>query len=88
VRHDDRFELAAPVPLNLVCFRHKAGDAANQAIMDRLNQSGDLCLTHTKLNGKLTLRLSIGQTNTKARHVERAWERIVEESEKCVVADK
>ena len=80
VREDDRFELAAPVPLNLVCFLHKAGDAANQTIMDRLNRSGDLFLTHTKLNGKLTLRLSVGQMHTKARHVERAWERIKEEA--------
>ena len=81
VRNDDRFELAAPAPLNLVCFRHKAGDDANQQIMDRLNQSGDLFLTHTKLNGKLTLRLSVGQMNTQAKHVERAWKRILEEAE-------
>jgi aromatic-L-amino-acid/L-tryptophan decarboxylase len=80
VRDDDRFEIAAPVPLNLVCFRHKDGNAANQQIMDRLNRSGDLYLTHTKLNGKLTLRLCVGQTNTKERHVERAWERIREEA--------
>ena len=80
VRHDDRFEVTVPVPLNLVCFRHKAGDTANQQIMDRLNRSGDMFLTHTKLSGKLTLRLSIGQTNTQARHVERAWERIREEA--------
>jgi aromatic-L-amino-acid decarboxylase len=80
VRKDDHFELAAPVPLNLVCFRHKGGDAKNQAVMDRLNRSGDLFLTHTKLNGKLTLRLSVGQTNTTARHVQKAWERIKEEA--------
>ena len=82
VRKDDTFELAAPVPLNLVCFRHKSGDPANQTIMDRLNQSGDLFLTHTKLNGELTLRLSVGQTHTKARHVENAWKRIQEEAKK------
>jgi aromatic-L-amino-acid decarboxylase len=86
VRNDARFELAAPVPLNLVCFRHKAGDAANQTIMERLNKSGDLFLTHTKLNGKLTLRLSVGQTNTQARHVEKAWKRICEEAEKLATA--
>jgi aromatic-L-amino-acid/L-tryptophan decarboxylase len=80
VRNDDRFELAAPVPLNLVCFRHKGGDAVNQRIMDGLNRSGDLYLTHTKLNGKLTLRLSVGQTHTKARHVKNAWKRIREEA--------
>jgi len=82
VRKDDRFELAALAPLNLICFRHKAGDEANQAIMDRLNRSGDLFLTHTKLNGKLTLRLCVGQTNTQARHVENAWRRIKEEAGK------
>ena len=76
VSQDARFELAAPVPLNLVSFRHKGGDAANQAIMDRLNQSGDLFLTHTKLNGKLTLRFCVGQTNTQERHVETGWKRI------------
>jgi aromatic-L-amino-acid decarboxylase len=82
VRKDGRFEVAAPVPLNLVCFRHKGGDAANQTIMDRLNGSGDLFLTHTKLNGRLTLRFSVGQTHTQLRHVERAWQRIREEAGK------
>ena len=82
VRNDKNFELAAPVPLNLVCFRHKAGDRANQVILDRLNRSGDLFLTHTKLNGQMTLRLCIGQTDTQARHVERAWRRIREEAER------
>ena len=82
VREDADFELAAPVPLNLVCCRHKAGDEANQTIMDRLNRSGNLFLTHTKLNGKLTLRLCVGQTNTQARHVENAWKRISEEAQK------
>lgn len=81
VRDDSRFELAAPVPLNLVCFRHKGGDAANQSLMDRLNRSGDLYLTHTKLNDRFTLRLCIGQANTQRRHVERAWCRIREEAE-------
>src|SRR6202522_4591561 len=80
VRGDKNFELAAPTPLNLVCFRHKGGDVVNQTIMAALNRSGHLFLTHTKLNGKLTLRLCVGQTNTQARHVERAWTRIREES--------
>src|SRR5438105_5529109 len=82
LRKDERFEIAAPAPLNLVCFRHKAGDAVTQALMDRLNRSGDLYLTHTRLNDKLTLRFCIGQTNTKARHVEHAWQRIQEETAK------
>jgi aromatic-L-amino-acid decarboxylase len=82
VKKDDRFELAAPVPLNLVCFRHKGGDESNQTLMDRLNRSGDLYLTHTRLNNRMTLRLCVGQTNTTAHHVERAWKRIQEEAGK------
>jgi len=82
VRRDDRFELAAPAPLNLVCFRHCGGDESNQRLMDRLNQSGGLYLTHTRLNDRLTLRFCVGQTNTTQRHVERAWERIQEEAGK------
>jgi aromatic-L-amino-acid/L-tryptophan decarboxylase len=81
VHADGRFELAAEPPLNLVCFRHWGGDAANQALMDALNRSGDLYLTHTKLDGKVTLRMSIGQTHTERRHVERAWARICEEAD-------
>jgi len=80
VRSDSRFELAAPASLNLVCFRLRSGDQANQTLMDRLNGSGDLYLTHTKLDGKLTLRLCVGQTNTEARHVERAWQRIQQQT--------
>jgi len=80
VRADSRFDLAAPAPLNLVCFRHKGGDSVNQGIMDRLNGSGDLYLTHTKLNDRLTLRICIGQTSTQRRHVERAWQRLREEA--------
>ena len=67
------FELAAPAPLNLVCFRHRGGDEINRHILERLNQSGEMYLTHTMLNGKFTLRLCVGQTQTAARHVERAW---------------
>ncbi len=81
-RKDDRFEVAAPAPLNLVCFRHRGGDAATQTIMERLNRSGDLYLTHTKLNDKFTLRFCVGQTNTTLQHVEKAWKRIQEEAGK------
>jgi aromatic-L-amino-acid decarboxylase len=63
-------------PLNLVCFRHRDGDEFNQKIMERLNTSGDLYLSHTRMNDRLTLRLCVGQTNTELRHVERAWRKI------------
>ncbi|MCX7681649.1 MAG: pyridoxal-dependent decarboxylase [Anaerolineae bacterium] len=76
VEADDRFELAAPVPLNLVCFRHKGGDEANLKLMERLNRSGELYLTHTRLGERIVLRFCVGQTNTERRHVERAWSMI------------
>lgn len=78
IRDDDDFELVAPALLNLVCFRHRGGDETTRAIMDRLNASGALFLTHTKLNDAFTLRLCIGQTHTRAEHVERAWKLIRE----------
>ncbi len=73
VEADDDFELAAPRSLNLVCFRHTAGDDLNQRLADTLNDSGDLFLSHTILDDRLTLRFSIGQTSTELEHVERAW---------------
>jgi aromatic-L-amino-acid/L-tryptophan decarboxylase len=76
VREHPDFELAAPAPLNLVCFRHIEGDDFNRALLEKLNQSGELYLTHTVLNGKYTLRMCIGQTNTEEQHVRAAWTKI------------
>jgi aromatic-L-amino-acid decarboxylase len=73
VAADANFELVAPAPLNLVCFRNRAGDDVNQRIMDRLNGSGELFLTHTRLDGRLILRMSIGAAGTEHRHVVQAW---------------
>lgn len=83
VQADPQFELAAPVTLALVCFRHRGGDAINQKILDWLNASGKLCLTHTRLDGKLTLRLSVGQTNTQRHHVQQAWQLVQEAVAAC-----
>jgi len=81
VQEDKRFELAVPPPMNLVCFRHVGGDGVNQKIMDRLNQSGKVYLTHTKLKDRLTLRFCVGQTHTEERHVVRAWNLIQQAAE-------
>jgi len=72
IEADHRFELAVPPPLNLVCFRHKAGDEFNKKLLDGLNRSGTLYLTHTTLEDRYTMRLSIGQTHTEERHVKKA----------------
>ncbi len=80
VQGDDRFEVVAPAPLNLVCFRLRGSDEQNQRLMESLNRSGDLYLTHTRLDNRFVLRFCVGQTNTSVRHVERAWQRIQQEA--------
>lgn len=76
VAADPGFELAAPALLGLVCLRHRGGDDVNQAVLDRVNASGRLHLTHTRLDGKLTLRVAVGGARTERHHVLRAWEQI------------
>ncbi len=77
------WERLAPVPFSTVCFRwHPPGwggteealDAANATIMDAVNRTGEVFLSHTRLGGRFTIRVSIGNLRTEARHVERAWE--------------
>jgi aromatic-L-amino-acid/L-tryptophan decarboxylase len=72
------FELVVPPPLNLVCFRHQGGDEFNQQLLESLNTSGQIYLTHTNLAGKYTLRLCVGQTHTSRHHVYQAWQLIQE----------
>jgi aromatic-L-amino-acid/L-tryptophan decarboxylase len=71
--HPD-FELAAPVPFSVVCFRYKGSDAENKAVMDKANASGRIFLASTVLNGKLTLRLAIGNLETSWKDIQEAWE--------------
>jgi len=80
------WELLAPVPLALVCFRAKPADVApekldalNEAIMHRVNASGRALLSHTRLNDKLTLRLSVGNIRTTEQHVLQVWQLLNEE---------
>ncbi|HEY3717515.1 MAG TPA: aminotransferase class V-fold PLP-dependent enzyme [Jatrophihabitantaceae bacterium] len=73
VAADERFELVAPHPLSLVTFRLRAGDDATRALMERVNASGLLYLTHTAVNGAVALRFAIGSPQTRRRHVEAAW---------------
>ena len=81
VKDSSDFELITEPPLNLVCFRHKAGDAFNLNIMNKINESGTLFFTHTKLNDQIVLRMSIGQTNTEKMHIKNAWKLIQEQTE-------
>jgi aromatic-L-amino-acid/L-tryptophan decarboxylase len=76
VRADDRFEIVAPHPFSLVCFRLRGGDAANERLLARINDSGALYLTHTRVGGRFVLRLAVGSPHTDSAHVAAAWQRI------------
>jgi aromatic-L-amino-acid decarboxylase len=77
------WELMAPAPLALVCFRAcpegKDLDALNEEILHRVNASGRALLSQTRLNDKFTLRLSIGNIRTTERHVREVWELLNEQ---------
>lgn len=70
---DARFELAAPVPLSLVCFRYRGSDDQNRMLLDRINASGVAFLSHTVLNGRFVLRLAYGNMRTTREDVDTVW---------------
>ncbi|MCM3904777.1 MAG: pyridoxal-dependent decarboxylase [Pyrinomonadaceae bacterium] len=87
VEESPDWELMAPVPLSLVCFRacpkvdapdeksrNARWDALNEEVMHAVNATGKAYLSHTRLNDKLTLRLSIGNIRTTEKHVGQVWE--------------
>jgi aromatic-L-amino-acid decarboxylase len=73
---DERFERAAPTPFSTICFRVKGSDPENQRLLERVNASGEVFLSHTVLDGKFCLRLAIGNIGTSRDHVQRAWDLI------------
>jgi aromatic-L-amino-acid/L-tryptophan decarboxylase len=74
VEADPEWELVAPLRFSLVVFRRRGSDEENEAILERANRSGEIFLSHTKLNGRYVLRLAIGNARTTEEDVRRAWE--------------
>lgn len=86
VEESPDFEVLAPVPLNTICFRFQPGKCSgqtllseelerlNKALLDEVNRSGRIFMTHTRLSGTFCLRLCIGQTQTRREHVAQAWD--------------
>ena len=71
----ERFERAAPVPFSVVCFRLRNGsDDEHARLLDTVNASGEVFLSHTRLDGRYVLRLAIGNLETREAHVRRAWD--------------
>jgi aromatic-L-amino-acid decarboxylase len=89
--HQD-FERLAPVPFSVVCFRwNPAGngwteselDVKNEELVERVNNSGTVFLSHTRLRGKLALRVAIGHLRTHEEHIRAAWESVLEAVQKA-----
>jgi aromatic-L-amino-acid decarboxylase len=79
---DASWERLAPVPFSTVCFRYRpaalardeaALDDLNARLMDAVNRTGEVFLSHTRLAGRFTIRLAVGNLRTEPRHVEHAW---------------
>jgi aromatic-L-amino-acid decarboxylase len=73
VVEDDRFEIVAPHPLNLLCLALRDGDQATDELIDAANASGQALFTRTVLDGRSVLRISVGARTTQRQHVEAAW---------------
>jgi aromatic-L-amino-acid decarboxylase len=74
VQDEPDWEVVTPRSFSLVCFRHEGTDEENEALMNRVNRSGEIFLSHTKLNGRFVLRLTIGNARTTEDDVRLAWD--------------
>ena len=74
VRDEPGWELCAPRPFSVVCFRREGSDEENEALLERVNASGEIFISHTKLNGRYVLRLAIGNARTTEDDVRLAWD--------------
>lgn len=82
VEADENFELAAPVPFSLVCFRHRGDNTLNQRLLAELNTSGKAFLSHTLLNGRFVMRFAIGNYQTTEQDVRETWDLIRETAQR------
>jgi aromatic-L-amino-acid decarboxylase len=74
IADDDDWELCAPRPFSVVCFRRRGSDDLNRALLERVNASGELFISHAVLDGRYVLRLAVGQARTTRADIERSWD--------------
>jgi aromatic-L-amino-acid decarboxylase len=74
VRDADDWELCAPRPFSTVCVRRRASDGENEALLERVNATGEIFISHTRLHGRYVLRVAIGHERTTEADVRRAWD--------------
>jgi aromatic-L-amino-acid decarboxylase len=87
VRDEPGWELCAPRLFSVVCFRREASDDENEALLARVNASGELFISHTRLNGRYVLRLAVGNERTTQDDVRRAWEALKRQAKGGLDAD-
>jgi aromatic-L-amino-acid decarboxylase len=87
IQSDPDFELAAPVPFGLVCFRYRDSDEVNQRLLSELNATGKAFLSHTVLNGKFVLRCAIGNFQTTEQDLRETWDLIRETARHVAAAE-
>ena len=80
VRDEPGWELCAPRPFSVVCFRRDGPDEENEALLERVNASGEAFLSHTRLDGRYVLRLAVGNARTTEDDVRRAWDVLLREA--------
>lgn len=74
VRNEPGWELCAPRPFSVVCFRHVGSDEQNERLLERVNATGEIFISHTRLDDRYVLRLAVGNERTREADVARAWE--------------
>jgi aromatic-L-amino-acid decarboxylase len=74
VRDEQGWEVVAPRPFSVVCFRRVGSDELNEQILERVNASGELFVSHTRLGGRYVLRLAVGNFRTSEADVRLAWD--------------
>jgi aromatic-L-amino-acid decarboxylase len=80
VGEEPGWELCAPRPFSVVCFRKQGSDAENEALLERVNRGGEIFISHTRLDDRYVLRLAIGHESTTEDHLRRAWKVLREAS--------
>jgi len=87
------FERLAPVLFSVVCFRARPDgmadsdiDALNERLLESINDTGEIFISHTKLDGRYTLRLAVGNLHTTEKHVSRAWSLLQQHAAQLTIA--
>jgi aromatic-L-amino-acid/L-tryptophan decarboxylase len=87
VERDENFEVSAPVPFSLVCFRHRSHNAFNQRLLAEINGTAEAFLSHTVLNGMFVLRFAIGNFQTTEQDIRNTWSLIQKTAQELLVTE-